>query len=85
MVARQLGKVCRVSCSDLAIDMAARRCRFAGRELAEGDWLCLDGNSGRVLVGQSEVVVRRPTEWLQRVEGWKEQPSSVIPAAADEF
>jgi hypothetical protein len=52
----------------------------AGRELAEDDWLCLDGNAGRVLVGQPELVVRRPTEWLQRVEGWKEQPSSVIPA-----
>ena len=85
VVARQLGKVCLVGCSDLAIDMAARRCRFAGRELAEGDWLCLDGNAGRVLVGQPELVVRRPTEWLQRVEGWKEPPSAVIPAAADEF
>jgi pyruvate,orthophosphate dikinase len=85
VVARQLGKVCLVGCSDLAIDMAARRCRFAGRELAEGDWLCLDGNAGRVLVGQPELVLRRPTEWLQRVEGWKEPPSAVIPAAADEF
>ena len=33
VVARQLGKVCLVGCSDLAIDMAARRCRI-GRALS---------------------------------------------------
>jgi len=70
VVARQLGKVCLVGCADLSIDMSARRFRVAGRELAEGDWLCLDGYQGRVLAGRPEVVTRRPTEWLQRVQGW---------------
>jgi pyruvate,orthophosphate dikinase len=85
VVARQLGKVCLVGCSELAIDMAARRCRIAGRELTEGDWLCLDGNAGRVLAGRPELVNRRPTEWLQRVEGWKGRRGDSIPATADEF
>ncbi len=86
VVARQLGKVCLVGCNDLAIDMAARHCRIGGRVLAEGDWLCLDGNAGRVLAGHPEVVTRRPTEWLQRVESWTgRQGSAVSVAAADEF
>ena len=85
VVARQLGKVCLVGCSELAIDMAARRCRIAGRELMEGDWLCLDGNAGRVLAGRPELVNRRPTEWLQRVESWKGHQGSAVTADANEF
>ena len=85
VVARQLGKVCLVGCSELAIDMSARRCRIAGRELMEGDWLCLDGNFGRVLAGRPELVTCRPTEWLRRVEGWKGRRGDSIPATADEF
>jgi pyruvate,orthophosphate dikinase len=85
VVARQLGKVCLVGCSDLAIDMTARRCRIGSRALAEGDWLCLDGNEGRVLAGRPELVARRPTEWLQRVESWKGRRGDSIPTAANEF
>jgi hypothetical protein len=85
VVARQLGKVCLVGCSELAIDMAARRCRIGTRTLAEGDWLCLDGNGGRVLAGRPEFVTCRPTEWLQRVEGWKGRRGDSIPATAGEF
>ncbi|MFO1205550.1 MAG: PEP/pyruvate-binding domain-containing protein [Burkholderiales bacterium] len=71
VVARQLGKVCLVGCSELAIDMAARRCRVGRRAFAEGDWVCLDANEGRVLAGRPALVVRRPSEWLRRVEDWK--------------
>jgi hypothetical protein len=85
VVARQLGKVCLVGCSELAIDASARRCRIAGRELTEGDWLCLDGNGGRVLAGRPELVTCRPTEWLRRVEGWKGRRGDSIPATAGEF
>jgi pyruvate,orthophosphate dikinase len=83
VVARQLGKVCLVGCSDLAIDMAARRCRIGGRTLGEGDWVCLDGNEGRVLAGRPEVVTRRPTEWLQRVEGWKASRAEPLRAVGE--
>jgi pyruvate,orthophosphate dikinase len=83
VVARQLGKVCLVGCSDLAIDMAARRCRIGGRTLGEGDWVCLDGNEGRVLAGRPKVVTRRPTEWLQRVEGWKASRAEPLRAVGE--
>jgi pyruvate,orthophosphate dikinase len=85
VVARQLDKVCLVGCSELAIDMAARRCRIAGREIAERDCLCLDGNAGRVLAGRPGLASYRPTVWLQRVEGWKGRRGGAVSAtAADE-
>ncbi len=85
VVARQLDKVCLVGCGELAIDMSARRCRIGGRELMAGDWVCLDGNAGRVLAGRPDIVTRRATEWLQRVEGWKERQGDSITTAANEF
>ena len=71
VVARQLGKVCLVGCRELVLDLQARRCRIGGHELGEGDWLCLDGNAGRIHAGRPEVVGVRPDELLQEVEKWR--------------
>lgn len=80
VVARQLGKVCLVGCGELAFDLSARRCKIGGRELLEGDWLCLDGNEGRVFAGKPTLVARRPTEWLQTVETWKQHRAEPVAA-----
>ena len=66
VVARQLGKVCLVGCDALAIDLAQRRCAFAGEWLAEGDVLSLDGLAGEVYAGAVEVLTERPIEYLER-------------------
>lgn len=71
VVARQLDKVCLVGCTDLGIDLAKRSCRIAGRTFAEGDLLCLDANSGRVLAGRPHLAVEKPYEYLDEVERWK--------------
>ena len=71
VVARQLGKVCLVGCRELVVDPQARRCRIGSHDLAEGDWLCLDGNDGRIHAGRPEVVRRRPDDLLQQVEKWR--------------
>nr|MBP6709571.1 pyruvate, phosphate dikinase [Accumulibacter sp.] len=76
VVARQLGKVCLVGCSELVLDLPARCCRIAGRVLAEGDWLCLDGHSGRVFAGKPLLLRRRPSDWLQQVAGWQRDCSA---------
>jgi pyruvate,orthophosphate dikinase len=66
VVARQLGKVCLVGCDALVIDLAARRCAFAGEWLAEGDVLSLDGHNGEVYAGAVKVITERPLECLER-------------------
>ncbi len=82
VVARQLGKVCLVGCRELVPDLAQRRCRIAGHELAEGDWLCLDGNNGRIHAGRPEVVRKMPDELLQQVENWRRQLAAGSDCAA---
>ncbi len=71
VVARQLGRVCLVGCRGLRIDEAARTITLGGRVLAEGETICLDGDSGRVLAGCPQRVVERPDAWLEELRGWQ--------------
>jgi len=71
VVARQLGKPCISSCPALRIDMARRRAIFGDRSLAEGETITLDSNTGRVYAGVAEIVVERPTEWLEVIGKWR--------------
>jgi len=68
VVARQLGKVCLVGCSDMQIDMGARCIRFGEQVFGEGDPITLDGNEGRIYAGEVSVVREVPAELLHRLE-----------------
>ncbi len=71
VVARQLDKVCLVGCTTLRIDEKARTITFGGNTLREGEIICLDAESGRVLDGEPEVVVERPEGLLSEVAKWR--------------
>ena len=70
VVARQMGKVCIVNCPDLLVGTAEGTCRFGRREIAEGDVITLDGNSGAIYAGTVDVVEEEPTELIETVRGW---------------
>jgi pyruvate, orthophosphate dikinase len=70
VVARQLNKVCLVGCSALKIDLKARRLNLAGRDLAEGDVLTLDANTGDIYAGEVQVEIEKPVEYLREVAAW---------------
>ncbi len=70
VVARQMGKVCIVSCGELKIDFNRRVCMFPGYDLYEGDFLTLDGRSGRVYAGTIPVVAEKPTELIKELRQW---------------
>jgi len=71
VVARQLGKPCIIARSPLRIDLARRVAIFGDRLLSEGEAITLDSNTGRVYAGVTEIVVERPTEWLDEIRKWK--------------
>ncbi len=71
VVARQMGKVCLVSCTTLGIDEKARTITLGTRTLREGETICLDAERGRVLDGEPEVVVERPEGLLSEVAKWR--------------
>jgi pyruvate,orthophosphate dikinase len=62
LVARQMGKVCVVGCSDLEIDYRTRRMTIGDRVIREGQYLSLDGSMGEVFAGQ---IPTRPSEVLR--------------------
>ncbi|MGC9963804.1 MAG: pyruvate, phosphate dikinase [Syntrophobacteraceae bacterium] len=62
LVARQMGKVCVVGCSDLEIDYHNRRMTIGDRIIREGQYLSIDGTSGEVFAGQ---IPTRPSEVLR--------------------
>ncbi len=70
VVARQMGKVCVVNCTNLEIDLDRRRCWLSGTELREGEIISIDGNSGNVYLGSVEWSEERPEELIGIVRSW---------------
>jgi pyruvate,orthophosphate dikinase len=52
VVARGMGKCCIVGAQEIRMDEAYRRFRVGDTEVREGDWITLDGGTGRVILGQ---------------------------------
>jgi len=70
VVARGMGKPCVCGCEDVRIDMDARRMSAGGRIVEEGDWITLDGATGRVIAGAVPLKEATGTEELRVVLGW---------------
>jgi len=71
LVARQMAKPCVVGCTGLVVDLAGRHAQFGGAQVAEGDWLSIDGEAGTIHLGKAEVVVERPEAELDRLSQWR--------------
>ncbi|HVB33409.1 MAG TPA: pyruvate, phosphate dikinase [Patescibacteria group bacterium] len=73
VVARGWGKCCIVGCEALEIDYDTRRMSMNGREVAEGDWITLDGNEGSVYQGQIAVAMPGLSSAYKTLLGWADQ------------
>ena len=51
VVARGMGTCCVSGCSDIAMDEANKKFVLAGKEYHEGDWLSIDGSTGKIYDG----------------------------------
>ena len=71
VVARQLGKICVVNCTSLEIDLPRHRCTIGSQELREGETITIDGNTGRVYLGEMEVVLEKPSDLIDLVHSWE--------------
>jgi pyruvate,orthophosphate dikinase len=59
LVARQMGKVCICGAADLVMDYNERTVSVKGQVFREGDYLSIDGTSGKVYAGQ---IATQPSE-----------------------
>ncbi|HUU62268.1 MAG TPA: pyruvate, phosphate dikinase [Acidimicrobiia bacterium] len=74
LVARQFGKPAVVGVAALEVDMAARTMAVAGRVVAEGDWISIDGTNGDVYLGRLETMVPDISDrWLMKLLTWADE------------
>ncbi|MEO6332134.1 MAG: pyruvate, phosphate dikinase, partial [Gemmatimonadaceae bacterium] len=66
VVARGMGKCAIVGCKEIEVDLDHRRFKVNGTEIGEGDWLTLDGGTGRVFAGNLPTV---PSEIVRVTNG----------------
>ncbi|MFH1258546.1 MAG: pyruvate, phosphate dikinase [Elusimicrobiota bacterium] len=56
VVARGMGKPCVAGCETIKIDEKAKKMTIGSDVISEGDWLTIDGGTGRVILGQVPTV-----------------------------
>ena len=66
VVARGMGKCAIVGCKEMVVDHERRACTMNGITISEGDWLTLDGATGKVFSGDLPTT---PSEVVQVIRG----------------
>ncbi len=73
VVTRGMGKCCVAGAGEIEVDEKAREMRGKGAILREGDWLSLDGTTGRVIKGKLDTLEASPDDpLLQKLMSWSE-------------
>src|SRR5271167_5262 len=73
VVTRGMGKCCVAGAEKITVDEKAREMRVAGQIFREGDWISLDGTTGRVINGKLNTVPASPDDpELTTIMGWAE-------------
>jgi hypothetical protein len=75
-VACQLGKACSVGCTSLIVDPNGNAGSIAGEAIQEGDWMSLDGETGKVYLGQRPIIVDRPDAEIAEIKRWQKLESA---------
>ncbi len=70
VVARGMGKPCVAGAQEIEVDEAAGQFTVRGRAIAEGDWITVDGSTGKVFGGQSKLVAPLLSEHFNKLMGW---------------
>ncbi len=70
VVARAIGKPAVVGAESISIDYDARELRVGGSVLKEGDWITIDGSSGKVYAGRIPTVEPEIIPELQVLLSW---------------
>ena len=73
VVARGMGKPCIAGAQDLKIDTAAKRFTVGDAVVNDGDWISMDGATGRVILGKAELAPAAADENVNTVLGWADE------------
>ncbi len=73
VVARGMGTPCVAAAQHLEVREADRVMRVNGRQLAEGDWVTVDGSTGKVYAGQAALVQPEMSGHFQQLMQWADE------------
>jgi len=84
VVARGMGKPCICGCEELLIDLKGNKLIIKDVTLQEGDMLTIDGGTGRVILGEAELVDPELTPEFQTLLQWADETRKIrVRANAD--
>jgi pyruvate,orthophosphate dikinase len=71
VVTRGMGKCCVAGAGDCTVDEGKKELRVKGNVFKQGDWISLDGTTGRVIAGQLKTLPAQPDDPdLVKFMGW---------------
>ena len=73
VVARGMGTCCVSGCSEIAMDEANKKFVLAGKEYHEGDWLSIDGSTGKIYDGVIPTVDASIVGEFGRIMAWADK------------
>ncbi|MBI4501130.1 MAG: pyruvate, phosphate dikinase, partial [Gemmatimonadetes bacterium] len=73
VVARGMGKCCVAGCKELDVDESSGCFRVDGKVVREGEWITLDGSTGRVIVGEVPLVAPVLGNHFTRLMAWADE------------
>jgi pyruvate,orthophosphate dikinase len=90
VVTRGMGKCCVAGAGECTVDEAHKELRVKGHTLRQGDWLSLDGTTGRVILGRLKTIPVQPDDadlvnfmsWVDPVRKLKIRANADIPRDA---
>jgi pyruvate, orthophosphate dikinase len=90
VVTRGMGKCCVAGAGECTVDEAHKQLRVKGHTLRQGDWLSLDGTTGRVILGRLKTIPVQPNDsdlvkfmsWVDPLRKLKIRANADIPRDA---
>ncbi|MGN6393103.1 MAG: pyruvate, phosphate dikinase [Gemmatimonadales bacterium] len=89
VVARGMGKPCVAGAQELQVDEHAARFAVNGRQVVEGEWITVDGGTGKVFAGQAALKTPelsgdflRLMQWADRIRQLRVRVNADTPADA---
>jgi pyruvate, orthophosphate dikinase len=73
VVARGMGKPCVAGAQALQVDEKASRLSVDGRSLGAGDWITVDGSTGKVFAGQAALIAPELSGNFTRIMKWADR------------
>ncbi len=73
VVARGMGTCCVSGCSEIAMDEDNKKFVLAGKEYHEGDWISIDGSTGKIYDGVIATVDATIAGEFGRIMGWADK------------